>query len=46
MSLGDGVMGWFHGGNVDGLGSSMGSVGEAKASYVSKFVEFYKSVSI
>ena len=42
----DGVMGWFYQGNGDGLGSGFeGPLGTSKAPHVSKFVEFYKSVS-
>ena len=46
MMLVDGVMGWFYQGNGAGLGSSFeGPLGTSKAPHVSKFVEFYKSVS-
>ena len=42
----DGVLGWFYQGNGAGLGSSFeGPLGTSKAYHVSKFVEFYKSVS-
>ena len=39
-------MGWLYQGNGGGLGSSFeGPLGTSKAHHVSKFVEFYKSVS-
>ena len=46
MILVDGVLGWFYQGNGAGLGSGFeGPLGTSKAPHVSKFVEFYKSVS-
>ena len=46
MTLMGGVMGWFSESDFDGLGSNFdGPLGTAKASHISKFVEFYKSVS-
>ena len=46
MVLVDGVLGWFYQGNGAGLGSNFeGPLGTSKASHISKFVEFYKSVS-
>ena len=41
----DGVLGWFYQGNGAGLGSGFESLGTSKATHLSKFVEFYKSVS-
>ena len=46
MMLVDGVLGWFYEGNGAGLGSNFeGPLATSKATHVSKFVEFYKSVS-
>ena len=46
MTIVGGVMGWLYQGNGGGLGSSFeGPLGTSKAHHVSKFVEFYKSVS-
>ena len=41
----DGIMGWYYPGKPKGLGDAMEHVGTSKAQHVSKFVEFYKSVS-
>ena len=41
----DGMMGWLYPGGPKGLGDDMEHVGSSKAPHVSKFVEFYKSVS-
>ena len=40
-----GKMGWLHPGKPKGLGDAMQHVGTSKAQHLSKFVEFYKSVS-
>ena len=45
MILTDGIMGWLNPGRSRGLGDAMEYVGTSKAQHVSKFVEFYKSVS-
>ena len=38
-------MGWYYPKEPEGLGDDMEHVGTSKAPHVSKFVEFYKSVS-
>ena len=38
-------MGWYYPKEPEGLGDDMEHVGTSKALHVSKFVEFYKSVS-
>ena len=45
MILTDGIMGWLNPGRSRGLGDAMEYVGTSKAQHLSKFVEFYKSVS-
>ena len=45
MILKDGKMGWLYPGRPKGLGDAMQHVGTSKAQHLSKFVEFYKSVS-
>lgn len=45
MIMKDGIMGWLYPGRSTGLGAAMEYVGTSKAQHVSKFVEFYKSVS-
>ena len=45
MILTEGIMGWYYPKEPEGLGDDMEHVGTSKAPHVSKFVEFYKSVS-